>query len=445
MLLLSFIVAFVLIVLYTIYLLKRHSNSIPFLVLFLVYLYWCFISIVYIDNGTYISEQGAYSYFTGASFRFVILMLPFILGAPLFFDFFTKKAALKNMKMHLFKVKEQYISIIIWLLSFLLCLYLILDEIISGIPLFNSEILQFNYYSTFSKLPMTEFLSSLFLGYMLLICGVFFCENKRLLDKFGFISIYLLAIIYRILLGEKFYPFILYTIIFFMPTIIDNFDKQYRSVVLFVRRNSKLIIRLCLLMFILIGVAYYKYSLEESYTYANPFEHLISRIFALQSHTFWGLDNYMITNNLGFDADRIIKEIHSGVIGTDILNSEYGLARIMYIISPESIVDMYLSRSTRFYGGYWTIAVSCFGFFLAPIYSIFVAFLFGFISSILYTTIKNKEYIVMFIAFNAYFNLFKYFNEGDFAFLLSKRMIVAIILLIFYILIKNAKYKKIAL
>lgn len=444
MLLFSFIVAFILIALYMIYLLKQHSKALPFLILFLVYTFWCFVSIVYIDNGAYISEQNSYSYFTGASFRFVILIAPFILFAPIFFDFFVKRPSLRNMKMHLFKIDDRCISTVILLISFLICGYLLLNEVISGIPLFSSEISQFNFYSTYSRLPMAGFIASTLLGYILLVCGLFFSKSKAIGKKLSYVSIYLLAILYRILMGEKFYPFMLYTVIFFIPTIIENFEIGYKSIIILAKKNSKLLKRLILLMLILLGIVYYKYSLEESATYETPMEHLVSRVFALQSHTFWGMDKYTINNGLGFDINRTIDEVKYGFSGGDILNPEYGLARIMYIVSPTSIVDMYLNKSTRFYGGYWTLALSCFGYFITPIYSIFIAFLFGFISSILYITIKNREYIIMFIAFNAYFNLFKYFNEGDFTFLLSKRMILLIILLIYYVLIKKVKYHKLS-
>lgn len=444
MLLFSFIVAFVLITLYMFFLLKWHSKALPFLILFLVYTFWCFVSIVYIDNGSYISEQRSYSHFTGASFRFVVLILPFILFAPIFFDFFVKRPSLRNMKMHLFKINDSCISTITLFISFLICGYLLLNEVISGIPLFSSEITQFNFYSTYSRLPMVGFMASTLLGYILLVCGLFFSKSKSMGKKIRYISIYLLAILYRVLMGEKFYPFILYTVIFFIPIIIENFEISYKSIITLIKKNSKLLKKLILLILILLGIVYYKYSIEESATYETPTEHLISRVFALQSHTFWGMDKYMINNSLGFDVNRTIDELKYGIGGGDILNPEYGLARIMYIVSPQSIVDMYLNKSTRFYGGYWTLALSCFGYFITPIYSVFIAFLFAFISSILYITIKNREYIMMFIAFNGYLNLFKYFNEGDFTFLLSKKMILLIILLIYYVLIKNVKYHKLS-
>lgn len=442
MLLFSLIIVFLLITIYCIYLLKNHSKSIPFMVLFLVYYFWCFASIVYIDNGTYIGEQNNYSHYTGASFRFIIITLPFFIGAPIFFSRNIKNKNLIHSKLIFFKIKTSQLSLISLLFSLSLCGYLILDEIISGIPLLSKEITQFNFYSHYSKLPLAEFLSGLFLGYMLLVCGVFFVEQKKIKYKLLFLSVYFLAILYRLLLGEKFYPFLLYTIEFFIPTLILNFDVSYKSIVSILKKNAKWIKRMILFVLILLVIVYYKYSQEQSATYGDPLNHLISRIFALQSHTYWGFDNYLMNNKAGFDLGRSINEVTSGFQGVDKLDPSYGLARIMYIVSPQSIVDMYLSKSTRFYGGYWTIAIGCFGYLLTSVYSLFMAVLFSFISSILYSTIKNKEFLIMFIAFNAYFNFFKYFNEGDFIFLLSKRMILAVVVLIFYRIIKKISYNK---
>ena len=442
MLLFSLMVVFLLIMLYCIFLLKMHSKSIPFLILFLVYMFWDFVSIVYIDNGAYISEQNSYSYFTGASFRFVMIMLPFVLGAPILFSLFTKSCSLMKSRMILFEIKENIMSKIILTFSLLLCGYLILDEIVSGIPLFHQEITQFNFYNTYSRLPLAEFLAGIFLGYLLLVCGIFFAKKKSFSNKVPYVIVYVLTIVYRIFLGEKFYPFLVLTIEFFIPTLIMSFDINYKSIISILKRNSKWIKRMIIFIAILLYVVYYKYSKEQSATYGSAIEHLISRAFALQSHTFWGFDNYIVINDYGFDFNRIMQEMLSGLQGVDKLDSSYGLTRIMYIVSPKSIVDMYIGNSTRFYGGYWTVALGCFGYYMAIIYSLLMALVFAFISSILYSTIKNREYFIMFIAFMGYFNFFKYFNEGDFIFLLSTRMLISVGILVFYRIIKKVKYKR---
>ena len=57
-------------------LVKGKSLLLSFGLIFLVEIIWMFLSIIYIDGGTHIAEQGKDSYFTGASIRLFLIYIP---------------------------------------------------------------------------------------------------------------------------------------------------------------------------------------------------------------------------------------------------------------------------------------------------------------------------------------------------------------------------------
>jgi len=408
---------------------NKFGNSIPFLIIFLIYLFWALFSIIYLDGGTFISEQNRDSYYTGASIRFLFVTLPFFVAAPIFF---SKKYQKEDDKRTPIKLKPKFqlhISVLIQLISFLVLGYLYANLIVSGIPLFVKEITNFNFYEKFSSLPMASTIQSTFLLYFILANGAILASKDASKIQKGFaIFYYLLAIVYRLLFGEKFYPFLIYTVFFFLPLLTKIFSQQKNKGFL----PKKIIISGTILAVLLISSVYVKYSLNPSKQFDSPMDHLMSRMFALQSHTFWGYDLYLQNEGSGFNFDLIKKELHAGVTKRSKFDADIGLTRIMYIVSPKSIVNRYIKNMTRFYGGYWTLAIGCFGYVFAAFYSLLIAFIFAWYAVKFAIAIRDEDFVFLFFCSSAYYIFFTYFNEANYSFLFSNRMILFTVIIIIY-------------
>ena len=411
---------------------NKFGNSIPFLIIFLVYAFWALFSIVYIDNGTYITEQSRYSYFTGASYRLLFVIMPFLICAPIFFCKFMKKVD-GAIEEKCLKVRKEKIYCILQIAGGVLIGYLYLNIMASGIPIFTQGVTNFNFYKQYSKFPLASSLQSTFLQFFILVNGIIFSDKEMTKkNKIFAIMFYILSILYRVFFGEKFYPFLIYTIWFFMPLLTQYFSKQKNNGFF----NKKVILITISVFVILLSSSYIKYALKPSKDFESPLEHIIARIFSLQSHMFWGYDKYIIENNIGWiNFENIRNELLAGLKNTSKFSSDIGLTKIMYIVSPKNIVDRYINNMTRFYGGYWTLSIGMFGYVISAIYSIFVAYMFAYYASKFAQALKNKDVVLLFMASSCYYIFFTYFNEANFSFLFSKKMILYTIIILGYPLI----------
>ena len=98
------IIFFIIIYMYKIW--SKNPTIILVGAVFFIEMIWQVISIVWLDGGAYISEELRYSYFTGASIRFLILILPFAILYPRFLN----KELLKKKNAKLEIVKAKHIS-----------------------------------------------------------------------------------------------------------------------------------------------------------------------------------------------------------------------------------------------------------------------------------------------------------------------------------------------
>lgn len=438
MLYLEMAVLIIFAIIYVKILYNKFGNSIPFLILFLIYAFWAIFSIVYIDNGTYITEQARESYYTGASFRLIFVILPFLICAPIFFcklmrkDNVAPKINLKIEKRKLYKVLQ--------VSSVILIGYLYVNLIVSGIPIFTKGSTNFNFYKQYSKLPFASALQSTFLQFFILVNGIILSDKEASKkNKIFAIGFYIGAMLYRILFGEKFYPFLVYSVWFFMPILVQYFSKQKNEGFI-----SKKVIGIGIGAFIiLLTASYTKYAIKPSKDFDSPLEHIVARVFSLQSHMFWGYDKYLVENNLnGFNFENIKKELLAGIKNTSKFSPDIGLTKIMYIVSPQKIVNRYINNMTRFYGGYWTLSIGMFGYILSAAYSILVAFVFAYYASKFAQAIKNNDFIMLLLTSTCYYIFFTYFNEANFSYIFSKKMILYTIIILLYPIICR-KYEEI--
>lgn len=407
-----------LLIIYGIWIWKKCPYSIPFILLFFIEIAWGTLSIVWIDQGAYISEQLRTSYFTGASIRYILLMLPF----ALIFPWKTHKYIMRNLervnpKKLAFVIKDVAVNDLIWYFCVFVVCYLYIDIAISGIPLFSTIISKSSFYSQYSKLPYTGVLHSYILPFAMIIFGIKFgksIKNKASLRKPLILAASVL--IYQLLLENKFYGLYDFAIFFIIPVLTLNYK-------IFVKKR-KIPIKAIGVSLICVGVILFICYNQYSQTRVNAFQYLLDRLFVLQSHTFWGVDLLVQGGKSGFNLQKLINELSGGIAGVDIRNSNYGIAKIMYDVTASTYADDMIKTGFLFAGSFITVSLSYSGYILTFLLSFFIAEITARASATLMMFCDYPNYMILFLAFWVYRRYFEYFRVGTLSMILSWKMLI---------------------
>ncbi|KXO00633.1 hypothetical protein LS48_04385 [Aequorivita aquimaris] len=245
-------------------------------------------SLIYIEQGIYINEQGRFSFFTGATILCVLyFILTFVIIAMAFKSFNEKR-----LPVFQFSYKGRNVELIVVLAMIVLPLTLLLiNAVLSPLPILDSSVTRFTFWST-SRFP---FLNSLFGNTAMFVpfaIGLLFPKFKKF-------SVFMLFVFfgYNFMIGQKFSPILQGSYSFLLPLVF------------YYRNNLKVYIKRALVPLFIVGgilvsimytITYNKY--EETNPFANikiydPNEAMLYRIFGLQGHLFWGAtDRYVVKN-----------------------------------------------------------------------------------------------------------------------------------------------------
>ncbi len=245
-------------------------------------------SLIYIEEGIYINEQGRYSFFTGATiltvlyyiFTFIILALTFKslnkYKLPVFtFNIYGKNIEVKTVLIIIVSVQA----------------ILITNALLSPLPILNDSVTRFTFWSG-SKFP---FLNKIFGNTAIFIpfaLGMLFSKYKKftVLMLFVFFG-------YNFMIGQKFSPILSGTFSFLLPIIFNNRE----NLKIFVKKALlPMLVGSTLMIGIIYQITYNKY--EETRPFANvriydPNEAMLYRIFGLQGHLMWGATDRYVANN----------------------------------------------------------------------------------------------------------------------------------------------------
>lgn len=376
--------------------------------LFFVEIAWQFVSIIWIDCGTYISEQLRTSYFTGASIRYTLLIVPFAISFPYFIhkSLKTNKRSLAVLTIRElpYRLSERNIFCIIQLIV----AYMLANLLISGTPLLTDGVSKSNFYSSFSKLPFCNVFQTHFLPFFMLFLGIRYGrqlhEKKNGRDSLIVAAAILLI---QILMDNKFYGLYDYTLHFILPVFVIN--KRFLDA-----KKKKLpwkwiLVALCAVG-LLIWLCYTKYAATKE----NPVQFLLDRLFSLQSHTFWGVDLLMQSGELKPDPAGLFKEILAGMVGNlSRLDSNYGIARIMYMVTASTYADDMLHSGFLFAGSYMTVLMSYIGYPATFVFSLVLSRIIATVCAGMAKHIETNHYLILYLQFFIFRRFYEYFRVGN--------------------------------
>ena len=422
-------------IIYYCYLLaKKKSPVLSIGLILLLEIAWLLVSIAYIDCGTFITEQGRRSYFTGASIRLLLIYAPFLYILPRqvkkletsYEGFYSIKLCKQNVDQKLFYKVAQ-------ILLFAVISYGMLDIILVGAPLFSKTVTRTNFWK-YSKLPLASKIMGEVTFFLMLINGKKFAETKSYKEKTICILLLSYSVLHRLLMSYKYDG--LYQI-FFMFFICQLYNWLQTADIKKIFSLKTLLIlggvvSTCLLCVFLFYV--FKHNT------ANPFQLLMDRLFSLQSATFWGEDlRHIESGDIWLNFQQIGKEIGALFNGSGAFDKETGMVNVMYNVSPLHVVETYLSQGLRFYGNFATVALNCFGYVGTAVWGMLIAVIFAYAIVNFAQSLKNSQWIMTYVSLSLFLDVFEYFRIGNFSYLFNIKTLLMLTILIVVNALKKRK------
>ncbi len=414
----------------------KKSSILSIGLIFLIEIVWMFVSIVYIDGGTYISEQGRNSYFTGASIRLILIYIPFLFFLPYFTQKDQKKIqAYSNVQIVNVNVKTSLVYLLAQAALFLVITYGVVDMLVTGVPLFSDTVTRSNFFS-YSKLPGASLLMGEVTFFLMFLNGKCFSESKSKKTKLLCLSLLAYSFIHRILMSYKYDGLYQIFFMFFLYALYRWLTKTDLKKIF----SWKTILTVLGILVSILGVAYLFYKVKH--TSANPFELLMTRLFSLQAHTWWGEDLKHIQNqDYWFNWQQIKKEFLALFNGGNVYDKETGIVNVMFHVTHFSVVEIYISKHLRFYGNFATVSLNCFGYLGTAIWGILVAKMIAYAVSNFAVAIKNNQWIISYVALSFLLDTLEYFRIGNFSLVLNLKTLLMLSILLGANFIRKRKFK----
>ena len=422
---------------YVFLLARKRSPLLSIGLFFVIELIWMFVSIAYIDCGTYILEQERYSYFTGASIRLLLVYFPFLFFLPRFIRRGVKKyESYYGVSLSPINVKSKYVHKAAQALLFLVVTYGMVDMLLVGVPLFSTTVTRSTFFS-FSKLPGASLLMGEVTFFLMFLNGKHFVETTKRSEKLLCLTLLGYSVAHRLLMAYKydglyqiFFTFFLYALFHWIATLTWKKVFSLKTVLI-------VGVSLCACL----GLVVLIYSLKN--TSHNPVELLMQRLFGLQTHTWWGEDLRHITQSeYWFNWSQIKRELSVLFTGNGAYDSGTGIVNVMYHVTRPDVVQEYVSNSLRFYGNFATVSLNCFGYTGTALWGVAVAGMISFTISNTVASFKERQWISTYLSLSLLWDVFEYFRVGNFYLIFNVKTILLFFLLVTMNFLKRRKYKR---
>jgi hypothetical protein len=353
----------------SLYLIKKYPrNAILFGYVFF-FQGWSIISSYYNDLGFYNSELFVYTETSYATARLALFYIVFNLGFWLTGLMIGKRSTPKirynfpNDSIFFFPSKE--IIKAIYIISF--C-YLIYSFTTNGIPVLGSWDRVYIYNSL-------DELQKNFLSYGFIL--IFIIGFLRGINKYVYINDFLLVgfLLYLVSIGNKFSVLLEFSIIYVTPIWIIFISKASKTFSF----PKNLFFLIFAGIFLVIIIALFHYS--EGFTnFEAGKQLLIDRIFSLQGHLWWAVDN-QVSNSGTYDPEHWVFELRAiltpGSISEDLLGMKYLMSNI---ISQEEMAKL-IERGYLYTMAYPAILIASGPYWVGLLFQLFAgAFLFAILS-----------------------------------------------------------------
>lgn len=355
------------------------------------------ISTLYLETGVYIFEQNRFSYATGATIRllfYVVIMLGAFNIINLIFGRYLNslEIILKEDSQPNLATKSGSLFCIFFSALILSILYA--NVLISGnVPLFSEGyISRFDYLQTtylwkfISPLGSTSSTVPILLGFAIFKTSDF--KIRSLIN-----TLFFLYTLYIVLIGHKFGGIVYGGYYFLLPSLLRY---VVRNGLIYSR---KLIAWTMMLTAVSFSIVYYHYSKYELvYQFGGPFKFILYRIFALQAHTWWGIDNYIFIEGgkPTFSFDSIFNGMHA----------------IMRLVGPPNI-EIAIERGVNFTFGFFPSLLLSLGPVTSIVILVSVPFLCFLTIMAIFLGLRHNNVLLYYVSVNIMIWLSNYISLGS--------------------------------
>jgi len=325
----------------------------------------------YLNAGNYAYELGKITYYVLES---TVLFLFYIDVFLCFLIFFARRVSYKSIAKIEPVKRDDMDSVIcrwtIWLVLVLM-LYVSLDIVVSGIPLFVSSITRYNYWSSYSTLPFASTVNNWISVGMFLLGYAYVHINKK-----SFRVICILEVVFvvalRMLMDQKMSG-VVDTVLNFIAIAVlssDNRLSKIRNLI-----NLKYIIIALCIAATAIGIYVFNVTYNgKADSLVMAIELLQERAFGLGNHLWWAAEADNRTGN-SLLGRNTLQEVLSVLELRDINDLKAGLYYLMLQYGVGYIVQADINGGVRFGATFLNTSIYYFGYIFAILIIAFVALL----------------------------------------------------------------------
>lgn len=431
------LILFLFLILFSFYFIRLEKNKSLLLsvgIIFFIELLWELISCLYLDyNNAYIIETARTSYHTGAFIRMLILYIPLILILS------SKKSGklenVYNLPLYIKKINKRQSIRIVLIITLFVVLYCFMDMVISGIPLFSPIIGRQNF-SQFSTLPFATRLNGEITFFGVFVAGIAFFNEDNKTNKHLAVCILVISIFYRLMMEYKYHGMYNIFYAFFLPGLIKWYKKKNYNII-----SLKNIIKVSSILIIVLTLSYYTYSnVNKNFDTKSL---LFDRIFALQAHTFWGMDEkaWVVDDVKDGYKESLKNEISAVANSKGEMDFNSGIYNVMSKVSNYITVRANYESRVRWAGSYLTVGINTIGYFFTFIISAFLAIIILLDIKLLYSSLFNCELVILYFSQSLMWDLLDYFRVGNWCIILNTKTILTFSILFLLFLLKKRNYK----
>ncbi len=397
-----------------IYLLKKKLGVVLVSYIIIIQYLWMFYSLIVIEDGIFINEQGRNGYFIYSSIILFIFFLSTLLSLVFFNSLFTKILNKeKSIRFKFLKLNEEKLIIYGVSLTLLIAFF---NLIASPIPFFNANVTKFNFWE-FARYPFLEKVLGNVIGFVAFGSALIFNFSKK--RSLILLTLYL---VYLLLIGQKFSGFLIGSYAFFVAYYFSN-TQNIKFKLSWIFNKYSLLIGISIFSLVL-----YYYTIKNPFAYMGltPLESIFYRTFGLQAHVFWGTaEQYVYLNKA--NTWKI----------TELWNGMRLLMKEFWPWDLESYHSV-TSRGVSWTNAYPAILLRIFPWPIAVIANFLLLSFVALTQSLLIFFIQRKSYLLSIIMFQLLTWVSFAFTMGYFSKLVAPIIFISI-LLIFKLLIYEHK------
>lgn len=388
-----------------------HLSQVHFLLLLPFYFGYltAVVSNVYLEHGAYITEEQRYSFATGSTLRLTLYSGLYLLAMFFTLYRFASRESLRALAVAAMQrpgVRLLTSSIMAMVVAWLALL--LASGLVFNFPIF----LRIDRYTYWTSHPFPYLWRILIQGTQLaFLLGITYGAMEDGPRRRLALSLFVLMLLTNVLFGDKFSSSALSLMNFGAGASVMRQLVHGEAI-----RLGKWIPRALVAIGVFFFLVSWSYREISNIASQEVVDYIVSRVFGLQGHTWWGIDLLAQGNADGPGAQALLRR-HSPL-------APGGLYLLMYAVAPADAVAFYMSKGMTFTMGGTAIAVYTLGYPLGFLYMIAAGGSAGLILSYVARKAASVHLWRTWIALKVAWIALLAFNMGNVYLLLSASMVI---------------------